>query len=240
MSTNEIVTALKTLTNGKRPVTLPALPVFLDRRGEKTTKEIAAERAALNAKERKLIGPDRELTMPKGEAKRKQQQAAKVRADGLKEGGKKAQMVDMVCVPEGATELAICEALGWKACLVTLRRACDEANVTLTRVPVPGAKSRYVGTPKGSKAPTKADVEALSAKHAVAKPAIEKKPAKAQPEPKAKPEPDYAKMGGPELVATFNALAEARGVDQVKRFATRAAGIARIKALVNPTATKAR
>jgi hypothetical protein len=41
-------------------------------------------------------------------------------------------MLDMVCRKRGATEAEICEQIGWKACLVTLKRAAEKFRVSLT------------------------------------------------------------------------------------------------------------
>jgi hypothetical protein len=41
-------------------------------------------------------------------------------------------MLDMICRKRGATEAEICEQIGWKACLVTLKRAAEKFAVKLT------------------------------------------------------------------------------------------------------------
>ena len=73
--------------------------------------------------------------------------AAKVKADKPAKGPTKREiMLDMVRRTEGATEQDICEEIGWKACLVTLRRAAEAEGVTLRAEKNKGEKSRYFGT----------------------------------------------------------------------------------------------
>ncbi|MEE9923987.1 MAG: DUF3489 domain-containing protein [Brucella anthropi] len=73
------------------------------------------------------------------------------KANAPKEPTKREIMLDMVCSPEGATEDEICKRIGWKACLVTLKRAASAAGVTLRAEKQKGQKSRYFGTrPEGA------------------------------------------------------------------------------------------
>ena len=58
-----------------------------------------------------------------------------------------AIMLGMVMTESGATEAEICQRIGWKACSVTLKRACVKAGLTLSLVKVPGERSRYVARP---------------------------------------------------------------------------------------------
>ncbi len=58
-------------------------------------------------------------------------------------------MIEMVMAEGGATEAEICEAIGWKACLVTLRRACQKAGVTLRGEREGRGQSRWFGTRDG-------------------------------------------------------------------------------------------
>ncbi len=77
----------------------------------------------------------------------KKAKAAKPKAEAAPKGPTKNQMMlDMVCRAEGATEQEICEAIGWKACLVTLRRASAAAGVTLRAEKQKGGRARYFGT----------------------------------------------------------------------------------------------
>lgn len=62
-------------------------------------------------------------------------------------GSKNAIMLSMVTTEAGATEAEICERIGWKACSVTLKRACVKAGLTLSLVKVPGERGRYVARP---------------------------------------------------------------------------------------------
>jgi hypothetical protein len=67
-------------------------------------------------------------------------------ADGAKAPSKRQIMIDMVLRKEGATEAEICSAIGWKACLVTLRRVAEAQELSLRSVKEPkeaGGKSRY-------------------------------------------------------------------------------------------------
>lgn len=60
-----------------------------------------------------------------------------------KAGSKNEVMLSMASAKGGATEAEICEALGWKACLVTLRRVCEKAGYTLRTEKQKGGKARY-------------------------------------------------------------------------------------------------
>lgn len=109
---------------------MPPIPPILALAPE--TPEAAAIRRASQSK---THGPDKELTMRKTSATRrgdKRTPAGTVaRPDGLRAGSKMATMVDMVQRVSGATEPEICERIGWKACMVTLRRACESAGLRL-------------------------------------------------------------------------------------------------------------
>lgn len=117
------------------------VPAFLAR-----PKPTAEETEALAKKTAKTSGRDRELKNPKTPAKRNahNKAAASLRPDGLRVGSKQSMMLDMALRKNGATEAEICEELGWRACLVTLRRTCEKVGASLTREPgKDGAKSRY-------------------------------------------------------------------------------------------------
>jgi hypothetical protein len=82
-------------------------------------------------------------------AKTTRQALAVLNQHGLKAGTKPAVLVDMVLRPGGATEAEMCKKIGWKKCLVTLRRACAAANVELRGERKDGErKSTWVGTIK--------------------------------------------------------------------------------------------
>lgn len=67
-------------------------------------------------------------------------------ANGMpRDGSKKAVILSMVMRPEGATEDQMCEAIGWKACLVTLRRTAAAAGVTLRTEKAKGGRATYFG-----------------------------------------------------------------------------------------------
>jgi len=81
--------------------------------------------------------------------KTKPREVANFRPDGLRQNSKQSVMLDMVLRASGATEAEICKKLGWKACLVTLRRTCERVGVELRREPgKDGGKSRYFGVVK--------------------------------------------------------------------------------------------
>lgn len=71
--------------------------------------------------------------------------AAKAAPAADKGPTKRAVMLAMVCSKRGATEAELCEAIGWKACLVTLRRAAAAEGVTLRAEKVKGGRARYFG-----------------------------------------------------------------------------------------------
>jgi hypothetical protein len=56
---------------------------------------------------------------------------------------KNETMLDMAKSPTGATEAEICAVLGWKGCIVTLRRAAEKAGLKLTSEKQKGGKARY-------------------------------------------------------------------------------------------------
>ena len=76
-------------------------------------------------------------TATKKSAKGKSRTAVKgktsARADGLREGSKQAQMLDLALDPAGVTEAAICKKLGWEKCSATLGRVCDKVGASLVR-----------------------------------------------------------------------------------------------------------
>lgn len=95
----------------------------------------AARRAAL-----RVIAAE----TPEAEPKPRKVRAAKPKAEPKEKGKTKRDvMLDMVRRPEGATEQEICEAIGWKACLVTLRRAAVAEGITLRVEKAKGSRSRY-------------------------------------------------------------------------------------------------
>jgi hypothetical protein len=125
------------------------IPGFLKRGTE--TAEAAAERRARQAKDKG--GADRVITMPKTAhgGKAKGANAGLDRKDGLRSGSKMAMMIDMVLAPGGATEAEVCKKLGWKACLVTLKRTAEKGGYDLTfkvEETKDGSKRRYFASPK--------------------------------------------------------------------------------------------
>jgi hypothetical protein len=73
----------------------------------------------------------KEATMKK--SVKKPAAAPKVRPAKTNGGKTKNEiMLDMICRKRGATEAEICEQIGWKACLVTLKRAAEKFAVKLT------------------------------------------------------------------------------------------------------------
>lgn len=97
----------------------------------------------------KIAGASRvaeaEIVPPAPKAKRERApKAAKPVAE--KAPTKREIMLNMVCTAEGATESEICDAIGWKACLVTLRRAAEAEKVTLRAEKQKGGRARYFGT----------------------------------------------------------------------------------------------
>jgi len=105
------------------------------------------EAAGRERTRRQMVGgkEGREISNPPN-VKTKTAAAPSTRPDGLRQNSKQSVMLDMVLRPAGATEAEICKKLGWKACLVTLRRTCERVGVELRREPgKDGAKSRYFG-----------------------------------------------------------------------------------------------
>lgn len=90
------------------------------------------------------------IEMPEPVIAAKAPKERKARAPRTAEAGQKTKreiIIDMVTRPEGATELEICEAIGWKACLVTLRRVCEAEKITIVARKEEGSRrSRYFGT----------------------------------------------------------------------------------------------
>lgn len=80
----------------------------------------------------------------KAAPKAKAEKPAKV--ETAKEPTKREIMLDMVCSKTGATEAEICERIGWKACLVTLKRAAAASGVTLRVEKQKGERARYFGS----------------------------------------------------------------------------------------------
>lgn len=80
----------------------------------------------------------------KAAPKAKTEKPAKV--ETAKEPTKREIMLDMVCSKTGATEAEICERIGWKACLVTLKRAAAASGVTLRVEKQKGERARYFGS----------------------------------------------------------------------------------------------
>lgn len=110
---------------------------------KKTRPSLTDMAAAVDAGE-KIDLPEPQVVAPAKPARvRKVKAEAAVVARGKT---KKEIMLDMVCAPGGATEAEICEAIGWKACLVTLRRSAAAAGVTLRAEKPKGGKSRFFGT----------------------------------------------------------------------------------------------
>ena len=101
------------------------------------------ERALHKAKAVKKEAPALGL---KAKAERQPAARGERRADGLAAGSKKAIMLDMVLAEGGATEQEICDAIGWKACLVTLKRVAAEVKATLRAEKVKGERTRYFAT----------------------------------------------------------------------------------------------
>lgn len=106
----------------------------------------------------KFAAKEKAAAAPKQEAKVKPVKAAKTApaatpkaaatvkaAPADKPKSKREIMLDLVCRKDGATEAEICEQIGWKACLVTLRRASVAAGINLRAEKVPGSRARYYG-----------------------------------------------------------------------------------------------
>lgn len=106
--------------------------------------ETEADRDSRIERNKKISGPERKLVMPKRPAKKTEaQQKAILREDGLRHGSKEATMIEMVSAG-WVTEAEVCKKLNWKACMVTLRRACDKVGLELERRANPdGGKSQY-------------------------------------------------------------------------------------------------
>lgn len=115
---------------------------------EEAQAEVAPEVAPVVAgKSRRAALALIEAEVPAPAPKTKKVRAEKLKAERAPKGPSKRDVIlDMVCRPEGATEQEICDAIGWKACLVTLRRAAEAASVTLRAERAKGQKSRYFGT----------------------------------------------------------------------------------------------
>lgn len=76
-----------------------------------------------------------------------------LRPDGLKPGTKKALIADTIVRKQGATEAEMNKILGWQGCMVTVRRVCAEAGITLEGKPDEKAgTTRWFGTAKKAKA----------------------------------------------------------------------------------------
>jgi len=101
--------------------------------------EVRAEVAEKRAARRAALAVAEEVAPPAPPAKPAREPGA------IREGSKKAVMLAMVCTETGATEAEICEAIGWKACMVTLRRAAAQAKINLTPIREKGKPTRWVG-----------------------------------------------------------------------------------------------
>ena len=125
---NQIVVNFKTGTKADKKLTTISAVAAAIESGDAEALQIVAEAAkvepapVVRQRERKA-----KVTTPRGKTKNE-------------------IMLDMVCAPGGATEAEICEAIGWKACLVTLRRAAASAGVVLRAEKPKGGKSRFFGT----------------------------------------------------------------------------------------------
>jgi len=122
-----------------QPLADDEIPAFL----KKDRQDVAAAIAA--------APPVEVERKAKGKAGKADKPAAEKPAEKtVAPGSKKAIMLDMVLRPEGATEEDICKAIGWKACLVTLRRTAVEAGVELTREKVKGSKTVWHAVKKAA------------------------------------------------------------------------------------------
>lgn len=99
--------------------------------------DAVARPAKRGHKAKRADAPETATVAPK--AKR----AAKAASDAPKAPTKRETMLVMVRRPEGATEAEICETIGWKACLVTLRRAAVAAGLTLRSEKQEKGRARY-------------------------------------------------------------------------------------------------
>ncbi len=76
---------------------------------------------------------------------------ARTKVAGRPDGLRQAQMLDLALRDEGATEKAICAALGWKKCRVTLKRVADKVGAKLKgEKNVAGATVWFATMPKAA------------------------------------------------------------------------------------------
>lgn len=129
----------KAVSDSKRVDNPPALPANQENvmisinanvATPKSTPAKAPAKAPPKAK-KPAPAPAAKAKAPKPAAKANAPAASSGRPDGLREGSKQAQMLDLALQPEGATEHTICKALGWKKCRVTLKRVCEKVGATL-------------------------------------------------------------------------------------------------------------
>jgi hypothetical protein len=109
-------------------------------------EEAAAAAGVKPAKGRKAAAEK----APKAEKPAKAPKAPKAATAPAGDKGptKREIMLSMASRKEGATEAEICEAIGWKACLVTLRRVCEAEGYDLRTERQKGARARYYATKK--------------------------------------------------------------------------------------------
>lgn len=84
-----------------------------------------------SAVKRKTTKTTKKAPTPKARTSVKAKTTAAARTDGLRPGSKQAIMLDLALRDEGATELAICQKLGWKKCRVTLKRVAEKVGARL-------------------------------------------------------------------------------------------------------------
>lgn len=139
-ATKEAATKRFLAVAGERGIPSPEALLGLDFDG-------AAERLRIFLKPKPAAAPvPRQSRMEKIAAVVKKPASKPAAAKAEKEPTKRARLLSMVCTPEGATHAELCEALGWKSCLVTLRRAAAAAGVTIRVERVKGEPARYFGT----------------------------------------------------------------------------------------------
>jgi hypothetical protein len=85
----------------------------------------------------------------------KKTSSVRVRPDGLKVGSPAALLVDMVLRPKGASNLELCEAVGWAQCLPYMKKQAEKAGVEVDPRKAEGELTRYYGTRRTKRAAVK-------------------------------------------------------------------------------------
>jgi len=123
-------------------------------RAERATKAIETGTARATAAADRAKAKKAAKTAGGGKAK---PAASPAGPEGLRPGTKQAKMLSMLLRPEGATEKAICKAIGWKKCRVTIVRVCEKVGATLTKKVAENPKGKvttYFATmPAGQRTP---------------------------------------------------------------------------------------